>query len=385
MKTIAKGVHDDRDPRSTLDSDSLEEASLNRFPVVANQKRGRDGLALWGGMLGAVALGGLTLYLMSEARQTAPTQSAQDEELPAIADLQPPPVPQGAVTMVDPLGKSVMDPQAAGVVGAQAVPPMIPPPVSTVVQAPPSLSSASEPRTTDSRSPALILDQYAEQLQRRNANRPGSGGDIPTTPVGLNNDELFGLRAGEGGSSSATPMANPAATIVAGTLIPAVLETAINSDLPGYTRAFVSQDVRSFDNKTVLLPRGSRLIGQYKSGVAAGQTRAYVIWTRAIRPDGISIDLGSPGTDGAGETGLPGKVNSHFFQRFGAAILLSVVGALGSRSGDGVVIASGTSAASVAAQSNANIPPTIRVAQGQAVKIFVARDLDFTDAIGAEL
>lgn len=176
-------------------------------------------------------------------------------------------------------------------------------------------------------------------------------------------------------------MANPSATIVQGTLVPAVLETAINSDLPGYARAFVSQDIRSFDNKTVLLPRGSRLIGQYKSGVAAGQTRAYVIWTRVIRPDGVSVELGSPGTDIAGETGLPGKVNSHFFKRFGAAILLSVVGALGSSSNNGVVIASGTSAASVAAQSNANIPPTIRVSQGQPIKIFVARDLDFAEVL----
>lgn len=302
--------------------------------------------------------------------------------MPAIAELQPPNVPQNAVTLVDPLGNSVMGVQPSTVPGGQGVPPVTPPPMATVL---PSPSTNYEPRTTDPRSPALILDDYADRLQRRNASRQASAGDVQTTPIGLNNDELFGMRAGEGGSSSATPMANPAATIVAGTLIPAVLETAINSDLPGYTRAFVSQDVRSFDNKTVLLPRGSRLIGQYKSGVAAGQKRAYVIWTRAIRPDGISIDLGSPGTDGAGQTGLPGKVNSHFFQRFGAAILLSVVGALGSRSNDGVVIASGTSAASVAAQSSANIPPTIRVVQGQAVKIFVARDLDFTDALGANL
>ncbi|HNW18936.1 MAG TPA: TrbI/VirB10 family protein [Sphingorhabdus lacus] len=382
MKTITKGIHDERDPRTTLDDESLEEASTNRFPVVANQKRGKDGFAIWGGMFGAVALGAMTLYLMSEARQTASPQPKQDEEMPAIAELQPPNVPQNAVTLVDPLGNSVMGVQPSTVPGGQGVPPVTPPPMATVL---PSPSTNYEPRTTDPRSPALILDDYADRLQRRNASRQASAGDVQTTPIGLNNDELFGMRAGEGGSSSATPMANPAATIVAGTLIPAVLETAINSDLPGYTRAFVSQDVRSFDNKTVLLPRGSRLIGQYKSGVAAGQKRAYVIWTRAIRPDGISIDLGSPGTDGAGQTGLPGKVNSHFFQRFGAAILLSVVGALGSRSNDGVVIASGTSAASVAAQSSANIPPTIRVVQGQAVKIFVARDLDFTDALGANL
>ncbi|TSB02609.1 type VI secretion protein [Sphingorhabdus contaminans] len=379
---MTKGIHDERDPRTTLDDESLEEASTNRFPVVANQKRGKDGFAIWGGMFGAVALGALTLYLMSEARQSASPQPKQAEEMPAIADLQPPPVPQNAVTLVDPLGNSVMGVQPSTVPSGQGVPPVTPPPMATVLPPP---TTNFEPRTTDPRSPALILDDYADRLQRRNANRQASAGEVPTTPIGLNNDELFGMRAGEGGSSSATPMANPGATIVAGTLIPAVLETAINSDLPGYTRAFVSQDVRSFDNKTVLLPRGSRLIGQYKSGVAAGQKRAYVIWTRAIRPDGISIDLGSPGTDGSGQTGLPGKVNSHFFQRFGAAILLSVVGALGSRSNDGVVIASGTSAASVAAQSSANIPPTIRVVQGQAVKIFVARDLDFTDALGANL
>jgi type IV secretion system protein VirB10 len=387
VKTITKGIYDDRDPRTTLDSDSLEAAQSNRFPVVASQKRGKDGFAIWGGMLGAVALGGLTLYLMSEAR-TASKRPEQKSEAPAITELEPPPVPSTAITMVDPDGNAINTPlvPASAEATVPEGPAVTPPPVASVAPPPPAaLAGASETRTTDPRSPALILDDYAERLQRRGAG--GAAGEVQTTAVGLNNDELFGQRAGEGGgSSSATPMANPGATIITGTLIPAVLETAINSDLPGYTRAFVSQDVRSFDNKTVLLPRGSRLIGQYKSGVAAGQTRAYVIWTRAIRPDGVSIDLGSPGTDEAGETGLPGKVNSHFFKRFGAAILLSVVGAIGSRSSNnGVVIASGTSAASVAAQSNANIPPTIRVAPGQAVKVFVARDLDFSEVMGAAL
>jgi type IV secretion system protein VirB10 len=380
VKTITKGIHEERDPRTTLDVESLEEAQANRFPVVASQKRGKDGFAIWGGLLGAVALGGLTLYLMSEARNSA-NRPEQTDEAPAVAEMQPPPVPATAVTMVDPAGNAI-DPQTVPPAAGTGAPVVTPPPVASVAP-PPALSQISETRTTDPRSPALILDDYADQLQRRGAG--ATAGGVPTTPVGLNNDELFGMRAGEGGNASAVPMANPGSTIVTGTLIPAVLETAINSDLPGYARAFVSQDVRSFDNKTVLLPRGSRLIGQYKSGVAAGQTRAYVIWTRAIRPDGVSIDLGSPGTDIAGETGLPGKVNSHFFKRFGAAILLSVVGALGSNSNNGVVIASGTSAASVAAQSNANIPPTIRVAPGQAVKVFVARDLDFTEAMGAGL
>ncbi len=89
---------------------------------------------------------------------------------------------------------------------------------------------------------------------------------------------------------------DPETTVTQGTLIPAVLETAINTDVPGYVRAVVSQDVRSFDGRRVLVPRSSRLIGQYQSGLQAGQKRAYVIWTRLIRPDGVSVALASPGT-----------------------------------------------------------------------------------------
>ncbi len=113
-----------------------------------------------------------------------------------------------------------------------------------------------------------------------------------------------------------------------GTLIPAVLETAIDTDVPGYVRAVVSQDVRSFDGSRVLVPRSSRLIGQYQSGLQAGQKRAYVIWTRLIRPDGVSVNLASPAIGFDGRPGLAGKVNSHFFKRFGSAMLLSVVGGL---------------------------------------------------------
>lgn len=382
MKTILPGIHDDRDPRLTMDDEDRAEAGTNRFPIVATQKRGKDGLALWGGIAGAVALGALTLYLMTSARIA--TNEPQEPETPAaIAENEVPIVPPGAVTLVDPEGNAQGLPNGQpAIVGAPAGVLPAAPEVVAPIPAQVGLPSAAEARANEARAPALILDQYADQLAR-SGNGGGNAGETRNTPVGLNNDELFALGASESAGGGATAMANPGATIVQGTLVPAVLETAINSDLPGYARAFVSQDIRSFDNKTVLLPRGSRLIGQYKSGIAAGQTRAYVIWTRVIRPDGVSIDLGSPGIDVAGETGLPGKVNSHFFKRFGAAILLSVVGALGSTSSNGVVIASGTSAASVAAQSNANIPPTIRVSQGQPIKIFVARDLDFAEVMAA--
>jgi type IV secretion system protein VirB10 len=173
--------------------------------------------------------------------------------------------------------------------------------------------------------------------------------------------------------------------VVQGTIIPAVLETALNSDLPGYARAIVSRDVRGFDGSKVVIPRGSRLIGQYKSGVATGQSRAFIVWSRLIRPDGVSVQLASPVSDSSGQSGLSGKVDRHFVQRFGSAILLSVVSGLASSLGDGssstVVIGGSADAQSAAGQalaSDSKISPTIRVPQGTPIQVFTARDLDFS-------
>lgn len=182
----------------------------------------------------------------------------------------------------------------------------------------------------------------------------------------------------------ARPMSNPGLVVPQGAVIPAVLETAINSDLPGYTRALVSRDVRSFDGRTVLIPRGSRLIGQYKSAMSMGQSRAFVIWTRVTRPDGVSVDIGSPAADELGRGGLAGEVDRHFFQRFGGSILLSVLNGIGAALTDNpstqISIGSPVQAANAAAsvQFGDAIPPTVRVRQGEAIRIFVARDLDFS-------
>jgi len=172
-------------------------------------------------------------------------------------------------------------------------------------------------------------------------------------------------------------------------VIAAVLETAINSDLPGSVRAVVSRDVRSFDGSRILIPRGSKLIGQYKSAAAIGQTRAFVVWSRIISPTGVTIDVGSPATDRLGRGGLDGEVDIHFFRRFGASILLSVVSA-GSQalansatSGNNTTLVIGspqqaTQVADAALQQQINIPDTIKVMQGVPVQVFVARDLDFS-------
>ena len=104
-----------------------------------------------------------------------------------------------------------------------------------------------------------------------------------------------------------------------------------------------------------------------------------MVWTRLIRPDGVSVNLGSPAIGFGGETGLKGKVNSHFFERFGSAMLLSVVGGLTTLAGNAsVVIGGGGSAAAQAVQQGSNVGPTIRVRQGEPIRVFTAKDLDFS-------
>ncbi|RWC08215.1 type IV secretion system protein VirB10, partial [Mesorhizobium sp.] len=189
------------------------------------------------------------------------------------------------------------------------------------------------------------------------------------------------------------------ALVPEGTLIPGILETAIVSDLPGQIRAIVSQDVYSFDGRRVLIPTGTRLIGEYQSDIVRGQKRIFVIWTRMLRDDGVSVRLDSIGADSLGRSGLTGQVDNKFRERFGAAILLSIVGGGASYlTGYGSQSATNNSDGSQRAEDIARttlaqtfsdmanqalgdslkIPPTISVAQGERIFVFARQDLDFS-------
>src|SRR5690606_144422 len=127
--------------------------------------------------------------------------------------------------------------------------------------------------------------------------------------------------------AKATKMQNLHALVAQGTMIDGLLETAIQSDLPGMVRAIVSENTYSFDGSQLLIPKGSRLIGRYNSGLVRGQSRVFVIWNRLIRPDGVSVNIGSYGTDDLGRSGLGGVVDTKFFERFGSSVLLSLIDA----------------------------------------------------------
>ncbi|MBO0750168.1 MAG: TrbI/VirB10 family protein [Porphyrobacter sp.] len=177
---------------------------------------------------------------------------------------------------------------------------------------------------------------------------------------------------------------NPSFTVPQGAVIAAVLETALDSTRPGGVRAIVQRDVMGFDGTRVLIPRGSRLYGEYGSDVGAGQKRALIRWTRLTRPDAVIVNLDSPSADPLGRAGVEGKVNSHFLERFGGAILQSVLDigvgvATRSVTDNGLILALPGSTQNVTSlQPQRQIQPTLRVSQGTSVSVFVARDLDFS-------
>jgi type IV secretion system protein VirB10 len=161
-----------------------------------------------------------------------------------------------------------------------------------------------------------------------------------------------------------------------------VLETALDSTRAGFARALVSRDVFSFDGSQILIPKGSRLIGEYKSDLSLGQNRALIQWQRMMRPDGVMIELDSPSADPLGRAGIKGKVNSHFFERFGGAILQSSldigVQLATSKVANGTVIYALPGEMRSAMPTQEKVQPTVTVKQGTSVSVFVARDLDFT-------
>ncbi len=359
------GAANDADPREGESAEIIDLASRSAFPAVTERKAKTEGLGLAAGVAVIGLLGAVTYWAMNAAQQTPEPEPIGHPQVAAPQEAATAPAPA-----VVPEPTVAPRPQRAD-----------PAPAPILAQNPAAIT-ALNPYD----SPTMVFDaSRAVQAGRASGAEvaaPASAANTGTTGVDGAASAFASRIGGVGGTpAQARPMVNPATTVTEGTIIPAILETAINTDVPGYVRAVVSQDVRSFDGKRVLIPRSSRLIGQYQSGVQQGQKRAYVIWTRLIRPDGASVNIASPAIAFNGTTGLEGDVDSHFFKRFGSGLLLSLVGGLGAVASGGasvIVGGAGESAAAAAVQQGGNISPTIRVRMGEPIRVFTARDLDFS-------
>ncbi len=187
--------------------------------------------------------------------------------------------------------------------------------------------------------------------------------------------------------SRAGALGNRNFIVAMGTSIPCVLETALASDQPGFTSCVINRDVLSDNGRVVLMEKGTQVVGEYRGGLQRGQKRLFVLWNRAKTPNGVIVTLASPATDALGRAGVDGYVDTHWWERFGSALLLSIVGDATSFASSRLqesdvdaenTTSAGQQAAAIAVEQSINIPPTLNKHQGELVSIFVARDLDFS-------
>ncbi len=201
-------------------------------------------------------------------------------------------------------------------------------------------------------------------------------------------------------TTSAQPLLNADTLMLRGTFIRCVLETRIVSDIPGFTSCVVTEPVYSFTGRRLLLPKGSKVLGKYDSGPTGD--REAVIWDRVVTPNGIDVNMASPGVDNLGGSGHPGYLNSHWGSRIGSALLISMLSDAFKYEGEkhgptsttisegGVVTQSPYQSntaqtlqdlSSQAVQAAANRRPTLTINQGTVVNIYVAKDVDFSGVV----
>lgn len=260
----------------------------------------------------------------------------------------------------------------------------------------PSSYSASQYGTSTPKTPAqLALERRLSGVAFARVSEPGV---MPNGALSAGAAPEVGTSARSG--DDLTPLLTPRATssaqaqslptqrflLAKGAFIDCTLETAIDSTLPGMTTCITATDTFGADGKVVLLERGTKLIGETRGQVQQGAARVFVLWTEARTPSGIVVPLDSPAADPLGRSGLAGEVDHHFWDRFGAAILIStldgaVQSAVQSAShGGGAVIYNPSTSESIVTdvlKSTVNIAPTVTKRNGERIQVFVARDLDF--------
>ncbi len=363
--------------------------SVNRARSL--QSKVSNALAM--GLMGAIGLGLLTWYFANvsarhqrtkESQRSSVQEKANTEmTLPALGRVEIAPATPMVERMLGPAPVMPVEeePFPEGGYGASA-------PSAHPVAGKSPEQMALERRLSG---PAFVSVSHAAGTPETSAPR--------SIPMGQEQGE--GEGEGEGSSEGEqleawlAPTVTPAAVAAVlptkrlllpkGAFIDCTLETALDSTLPGMATCVTATDTFSVDGRVVLLERGTKLVGETRGGMRQGQARLFVLWTQARTPEGVVVALASPGTDELGRSGLPGEVDRHFFERFGAAMLISVIdgvvqSAIQDSMGDATVIYNPSTSQDILTEvlrSTVNIPPTVRKPQGDRIQVLVARDLDF--------
>lgn len=262
-----------------------------------------------------------------------------------------------------------------------SLPPLPPMPTDTDV--------AGEPTSQQERGPSLLERRMAgSQDPAQVGGQPGLGGMVPGQQQGMTEEDQ---------QTSAKPIANPDGLLVRGTYIRCVLETRIITDFPGYTSCIITEPVYSINGRRLLLPKGSKILGQYGQVEPTGP-RTQVVWDRITTPTGIDVTLVAPGVDNLGSAGHPGHYTAHWAKRISSALMISMLSdafkwaaAKHGPSTTTVGLNSGLvteqpfesntadTVQRLAEQALENRPrPTVTINQGTVVNVYVAKDVDFS-------
>ena len=274
-------------------------------------------------------------------------------------------------------------------IGAGPGPSQIPPPAPQQARQP---SQAEALREAARRSSLIAYGGESESGSagvRYSDNGGAAYAGRQASPPATNLDTL--RQASAIGQAQARPLPDRNFLITAGSFIPCVLQSAMDSSQPGYVSCIVPRNIYSDNGRVVLMEKGTKIVGEYQGGLNRGQYRLFVLWTRAVTPRGIAIDVASPATDALGRGGMDGRVDNFFWQRFGTALLFSLVEdaatvgseAVGNSASNTTRVPS--DAASTILQQNSQIKPVLRKNQGEDVGITVAQDFDFSTVYGLAL
>lgn len=217
--------------------------------------------------------------------------------------------------------------------------------------------------------------------------QPGSafgGGDAPANP----GDEFSSkLKVTASGEAKASRVIDRNFLLARGKSTSCTTISRIDSTQPGLVTCVGDADVYSDNGNVLLFEKGTEYIGLMRGGLQQGQARVFILWEEARTPKGVKVMLASPAADSLGATGVDGYVDSHFWQRFGGALMLSIVQDSVARAGSSSAPATagaGQDAAAEAVRNSVNIPPTLKKNHGQTVTIQVARDIDFRPVYALE-
>ena len=259
-------------------------------------------------------------------------------------------------------------------------------PQPTMLPSEPQKDEKKEPTLDERRFAAPMMgetdrnsSQRAEDSSPINESMPDNGGKLGSL---LNSVSTPGVRAEK--------MPDRNMLLAKGTFIDCILETRLDTTVPGMTSCVIPRNIYSSNGKVLLLERGSKAIGEYRGAVENGLNRIFVLWTQVQTPQGIRMNLDSPATDALGGAGMSGEIDFHWWRRFGNALLFTLVqdgfefGMTKQTENNGGVNYYQNSEDGMkeiireAMRQSGNIPPTLTKNQGERIGIFVARDVDFS-------